>query len=62
MLFNVKHTALFCRSVGPVFWCLLIGPPSSLPDMTGRLMVFREVDRSVKQIKIVSYTRQEKGH
>ena len=51
MLFNVKHTAKFCRSVGPVFWCLFIRPPSNLPDMTGRPMVFQKVDRSVEQIK-----------
>ena len=31
MLFTVKHRAKFCRSVSPVFWCLVIGPPSNLP-------------------------------
>ena len=51
MLFNVKHKAKFCQSVGPVFWCLLIGPPSNLPDMTGGTTVFLEVDSSVKQIQ-----------
>ena len=61
MLFNAKRTAKFCCSVGPVFWCLFIRPPSNLPDLTGGLLVFRIVDRSVKQIKIVSYTRQKTG-
>ena len=42
---------MFCCSVSPVFWCLFIGLPSNLPDMTGGQMVFREVDRSIKQIK-----------
>ena len=50
MLFNVKRTAKFCWSVGPVFWCSLIRPTSNLPDMTSGPMVFRQVDRSVKQI------------
>ena len=51
MLFNVNRTAKFCHSVRPVFWCLFIGLPSNLPDMTGRPILFPEVDRSVKQIK-----------
>ena len=45
MLFNVK------RTVDPVFWCLFIRLPSNLPDMTGRVAVFQEVDWYVKQIK-----------
>ena len=31
MLFTVKRRAKFCRSVGTVFWCLVIGLPSNLP-------------------------------
>ena len=62
MLFNAKYTAKFCHSVSLAFWCLFIGPPSNLPDMTGGPMVFREVHRSVKQIKIVSYARQKNRH
>ena len=30
MLFNVKRRAKFYLSVGPVFWCLVIGPLSNL--------------------------------
>ena len=48
---DFKRTSKFCRSVGLVFWCLVIGPPPNLPDMTGGPTVFRKVDRSVKQIK-----------
>ena len=44
-------TAKFCHLVGPLFWCLFITPLSNLSDMTGGPTVFREVDRSVKQIK-----------
>ena len=31
MLFTVKRRAKFCRSVGTVFWSLVIGLPSNLP-------------------------------
>ena len=54
MLLIYKHRAKFCCSVGPVFWCLVIGPPSNSPVRHDRricLTVFQEVDRSVKQIK-----------
>ena len=51
MLFKTKSRAKFCRSVGSLLWCLFIRPPSNLPDMTDGPTVFREVDRSVKQIK-----------
>ena len=46
--FNIGK--LFCRPGDPVFWCLFIGLPSNLPDMTGGQMVFREVDRSVNPL------------
>ena len=42
MQFHVKCTVKFCQSVSPVFWCLFIGPPSNLPDMTGGPTAFRE--------------------
>ena len=62
MLFNVKSRAKFYRSVGPVFWCLYIGQPSNLPDMTGGPTVFGEDDRSGKQIKfhLKSYLIQDR--
>ena len=47
----VLGTAKFNHSVSSVFWCLFIGPPSSLPDMAGEPTVFQKVDRSVKQMK-----------
>ena len=37
----------FCLSVGPLSWCLFIGPPSKLIHMTGGPTVFRKVDRSI---------------
>ena len=47
--------AKFCRPIGPVFYCLLIKPPSKLPDVTSWPTVFREVDtkqnRNLYQIK-----------
>ena len=51
MFFNVKRTAKFCHSVCPVFWCLFIGLPKNLPDMTCGPTVYRKVDRSIKQVK-----------